>query len=485
MRLRAGASNAPMLAALGIDVGRLFALVLACGAMLAGFAGALAAPLVSVDTGMGGTVLILAFVVIVLGGTGSVRGAFAGALLVGLTDTLGRDLLAGGLQAGDEPVRRAPGGPGARFDVDLPADGPRARAASAGPAAGARPRVIPRRRPGLRTALAVLLLVALALAPLAAHALGNPYLLSLATRATILAIGAVSLQFAVGFAGLPSLGHAAFLGIGAYALGILGANGLDEAAISIPVALAAAALFAVATGAVALRASGVAFLMITLAFAQMAFFVASSLSAYGGDNGMALDQAPAAVRRGGARQSGRAARGRRGAAARDDPALAARSGSRASAACCARRGRTRCASPRSASTCAASRLVAYALSGMGGALAGWLLAANAGFISPAVLDWRVSAELLVMVILGGTASPLHAALGAGGLVLTRGIPRRLHRASRPRPRPAAHPRRAAHAPARRLRMTLLQHPRAAQILRRPRRHGRCRSRHRAPARRMR
>jgi branched-chain amino acid transport system permease protein len=63
------------------------------------------------------------------------------------------------------------------------------------------------------------------------------------------------------------------------------------------------------------------------------------------------------------------------------------------------------------------RLAAYTLSGMGGALAGWLLAANAGFISPAILDWRMSGELLVMVILGGAASPLHAALGAGGLVL--------------------------------------------------------------------
>jgi branched-chain amino acid transport system permease protein len=93
MRLRAGASNAAMLDALGVDVGRLFALVLAFGAMLAGFAGALAAPIVSVDPSMGGAVLILAFVVIVLGGPGSVRGAFAAALLVGLTDTLGRTLL--------------------------------------------------------------------------------------------------------------------------------------------------------------------------------------------------------------------------------------------------------------------------------------------------------------------------------------------------------------------------------------------------------
>jgi len=93
VRLRAGASDATMLGALGVDTGQLFALVLACGAMLAGFAGAMAAPLVSVEPGMGGSVLILAFVVIVLGGTGSVLGALIGALLVGLTDTFGRFLL--------------------------------------------------------------------------------------------------------------------------------------------------------------------------------------------------------------------------------------------------------------------------------------------------------------------------------------------------------------------------------------------------------
>jgi len=93
MRLRAGATNAAMLEALGVNVERLFALVLAAGAMLAGFAGAVAAPVVAVDPGMGGPVLILAFVVIVLGGTGSIGGSFLAALLVGLTDTLGRGVL--------------------------------------------------------------------------------------------------------------------------------------------------------------------------------------------------------------------------------------------------------------------------------------------------------------------------------------------------------------------------------------------------------
>ncbi|MBU3031311.1 branched-chain amino acid ABC transporter permease [Paracoccus marinaquae] len=90
MRLRAGATNRAMVAALGVDIKRLFTLIFAFGAMLAGFAGAMVAPILTVDPGMGESVLILAFVVIVIGGIGSVKGAFAGALLVGLVDTLGR-----------------------------------------------------------------------------------------------------------------------------------------------------------------------------------------------------------------------------------------------------------------------------------------------------------------------------------------------------------------------------------------------------------
>ena len=90
MQLRAGATHRPILNALGVDVGRLFAVVFAVGAMLAGFAGAIVAPILSVDTGMGEDVLITTFVVVVIGGIGSVRGAFVAALLVGVVDTLGR-----------------------------------------------------------------------------------------------------------------------------------------------------------------------------------------------------------------------------------------------------------------------------------------------------------------------------------------------------------------------------------------------------------
>jgi branched-chain amino acid transport system permease protein len=90
MLVRAGATNAPMVSALGVDIGRLFMIVFGFGAMLAGFAGAMVAPILSVEPGMGDNLLILTFVVIVIGGIGSIRGAFIAALLVGLVDTLGR-----------------------------------------------------------------------------------------------------------------------------------------------------------------------------------------------------------------------------------------------------------------------------------------------------------------------------------------------------------------------------------------------------------
>jgi branched-chain amino acid transport system permease protein len=90
MLVRAGATNAPLVSALGVNIRRLFMLVFGFGAMLAGFAGVMIAPILSVEPGMGDAILILAFVVIVIGGIGSIRGAFVAALMIGLVDTLGR-----------------------------------------------------------------------------------------------------------------------------------------------------------------------------------------------------------------------------------------------------------------------------------------------------------------------------------------------------------------------------------------------------------
>ena len=93
MLVRAGATNARMVSALGVDIRRLFMIVFGFGAMLAGFAGIMAGPILSVEPGMGDGVLILAFVVIVIGGIGSIRGAFVAAILIGLVDTLGRSFM--------------------------------------------------------------------------------------------------------------------------------------------------------------------------------------------------------------------------------------------------------------------------------------------------------------------------------------------------------------------------------------------------------
>lgn len=93
MLIRAGATHRAMVAAMGVNIARVFTLVFGLGALLAGLAGAMAAPLLAVQVGMGENILILTFVVIIIGGLGSVRGAFAGAMLVGLVDTFGRAIL--------------------------------------------------------------------------------------------------------------------------------------------------------------------------------------------------------------------------------------------------------------------------------------------------------------------------------------------------------------------------------------------------------
>jgi branched-chain amino acid transport system permease protein len=104
MLVRAGASNAPIVSALGVNIRRLFTIVFGVGSMLAGFAGAMVAPILSVEPGMGDNVLILTFVVIVIGGIGSIRGAFIAALLIGLTDTLGRFFAPTLLRAAFDPA---------------------------------------------------------------------------------------------------------------------------------------------------------------------------------------------------------------------------------------------------------------------------------------------------------------------------------------------------------------------------------------------
>ena len=123
MLVRAGATNAAMVSALGVNIRRLFMIVFGFGTMLAGFAGIMIAPILSVEPGMGDTILILAFVVIVIGGIGSIRGAFLAALIIGLVDTLGRSFAVDILRTVHGALAGAHRRARDRLDADLSADG--------------------------------------------------------------------------------------------------------------------------------------------------------------------------------------------------------------------------------------------------------------------------------------------------------------------------------------------------------------------------
>src|SRR5947209_9376821 len=137
------------------------------------------------------------------------------------------------------------------------------------------------------TFVAVLLLL-LALLPVYCSVTGNHFLMSLFTRILILGMAAVSLNLIMGFGGMVSFGHAVYLGIGGYAVGILAKEGINSGFVQWPVALFASGLFALGIGALCLRTRGVYFIMITLAFAQMIYYVAAGLDQYGGDDGLTI-----------------------------------------------------------------------------------------------------------------------------------------------------------------------------------------------------
>jgi len=139
-----------------------------------------------------------------------------------------------------------------------------------------------------RNAIAALVVAGLLLLPLYTSMSGNIFVLTLFTRIVIFALAAASLNLIMGYGGMMSFGHAAYLGIGGYAVGILAHEGIGSGLIQWPVALAASALFALVIGALSLRTRGVYFIMITLAFAQMAYYVASGLARYGGDDGLTI-----------------------------------------------------------------------------------------------------------------------------------------------------------------------------------------------------
>ncbi len=245
---------------------------------------------------------------------------------------------------------------------------------------------------------------------------GQGYVMTLLARAMILAMAAVSLALLVGGAGLVSLGHAAMLGIGAYAVVALDHAGITEGAVVAPVAILGGAAFALLTGAVAIRTSGVNFIMITLAFGQMAFFTASSLAVYGGDDGYTLY----------GRTEILGSRLLEGRLAFHYLCLGLLAGSLllCRAVLASRFGRVLRAARENPLRVQALgfapypyRLVAYGLAGAIAGLAGALLANATEFVAPSYIAWQRSGDLLFMVILGGLGSLHGAILGALAFVL--------------------------------------------------------------------
>jgi len=287
----------------------------------------------------------------------------------------------------------------------------------------------PRLAPRLET-VPIVLFAAFAAAPLLAMVSGaEGYVLSLLTRVMIFGIAAMALDLILGYGALVSFGHAAFIGLGGYAVGILASHGIEDALIQIPVALAASALFGLITGAISLRTKGVYFIMITLAFGQMLYFLATSLAAYGGDDGMTLSSRSLLA----------------GSSLLENDfafywvclllLVGAYAFSRSLVM--SRFGRVLRGTRENATRMEAIgfqpfrfQLTAYVISGMMAGLAGCLLANQAEFVSPAFMTWQRSGELIFMVVLGGLGSLHGAIIGAAAfLLLEEFLPEILHSVS--------------------------------------------------------
>jgi branched-chain amino acid transport system permease protein len=261
------------------------------------------------------------------------------------------------------------------------------------------------------------LIAFLLLLPVYANATGNYFLLTLFTRIVILALAASSLNLILGYGGMVSFGHAAYLGIGGYAVGILASEGITSGFVQWPLALAASALTALVIGLLCLRTRGVYFIMITLAFAQMIYYLAVGLARYGGDDGLTI------YRR--SQFAGLINLGNKtvfyyvcvilliAAVYLVSRLVNARFGMVIRGARSNERRMRSIGFPTFR-----YRLTCFVIAGTLCGLAGALLANHTDFVSPAMMHWTRSGDLIVMVVLGGMASsfgPLFGAIAFLGL----------------------------------------------------------------------
>jgi branched-chain amino acid transport system permease protein len=262
-----------------------------------------------------------------------------------------------------------------------------------------------------RLAVNIALLMVLALVPVYAALAADPFVMTLFTRVLILALAALSLNLIMGFGGMVSFGHAVYLGIGGYAVGILAKEGIGSGFVQWPVAVAASALYALVVGALSLRTRGVYFIMITLAFAQMIYYVAIGLDRYGGDDGLTIyhnsqfgglvdlsNKTPFyylcfALLLAGIYLVWRIVNSRFGLVIRG-----ARSNER----------RMRAIGFPTFRYQLACFIIAGAMCGLAGAL----LANYTNYISPALMHWTRSGDLMVMAVLGGMNAMFGPLIGA-------------------------------------------------------------------------
>ena len=265
----------------------------------------------------------------------------------------------------------------------------------------------------MRILLAVLVAVAF---PWGMHALGQDFYTSFATRVLIYAMAAASLNLVLGYGGMVSFGHAAFFGAGAYIVAILAAEGITSLWIAWPVAVAVAALAALVIGAISLRTRGVYFIMITLAFAQMMYYVFVSLKAYGGDDGLSLP--------------GRSSIGLGVSLSNDFVwyyivlALLALVLFLLHRLLHARFGRVIEAIRENETRATAIgypvyryQLLCFVISGAIAGLAGALIANQTSYAGPTLLHWVQSGTLMIMVILGGVGRFWGGPIGAAVLLV--------------------------------------------------------------------
>jgi branched-chain amino acid transport system permease protein len=268
----------------------------------------------------------------------------------------------------------------------------------------------------LRNICAAIMVAALVLLPLYSQLSGNVFALTLFTRILIYALAAASLNLIMGYGGMMSFGHAAYLGIGGYAVGILAHEGIASGFVQWPVAIAASAVFALVIGALSLRTRGVYFIMITLAFAQMAYYIAAGMARYGGDDGLTIYKRSEfgglidlsnrtqfyylclALLLAGLYLVHRIVNSRFGMVVQG-----ARSNERRMQALGFPTYRY--------------QLTCFVIAGTMCGVAGALLANNTDFVSPAIMYWTRSGDLMVMVILGGMGSLFGPVFGAIVLLL--------------------------------------------------------------------